>query len=499
MRFLSDLSVFVVTNYTAPCKGFKSDSRLSENCPKGEENLYVARFSIQFSGSIFLLPNSMQITSKKINAYTVEIVIKDSAKAFEKAREETLADIAANVSIKGFRKGSAPKDAVLREYGEVRITEQSVNSYLDKQYHKILEKTGALPVAPGVVKAIKSVEPLEIVLEIEILPEAVIDEKKLSKISVAKTGAEATEADAEKAFFEIEKRFTHYHDAGTHGDDGFDASKAVIEKGDRVTIDTQGFDKQGGSEIVETKVKAFPLVIGSGQFIPGFEDQLIGRKVGEVAEFEITFPKDYHAEAFKGRKVFFVTTVFKLEKPHKPEWTEEFIERLRGVKTDVPGFKEVLRKEILAEREREARMKDEAALLEKLQEITELELGSGIVERETDMVWREQKGNLEAQGYTVKDYLSHLGKDEVSYKKETLEPEARRRLSAELILKKIREIKGIEATEDEIKIEVNTIISAYSSEQVKERLKTKLVPGDTHYEDIKNRLAYRKVVDLFLK
>lgn len=441
----------------------------------------------------------MQITSTKTNAYTVEIVVKDSAKAFEKAREDAIAEIAANVSFKGFRKGNVPKEVVMREYGEVRVTEQAVNNYLDRQYHKILEKTGALPVAPGTVKAIKSVEPLEVVLEIEVLPEAIVDEKKLAKISVPKTQVEANDADAEKAFTEIEKRFTHYHDAGSHGEDGFDATNAVIEKGDRVTLDTQGFEKKGGAEIVETKVKAFPLVIGSGQFIPGFEDNLVGRKVGEVVEFDITFPKDYHADAFKGRQVFFVTTVFKLEKPHKPEWTEDFIERLRGVKTDVKGFKEILKKEILAEREREARMKDEAALLEKLLEITELELGSGLVERETENVWREQRGNLEAQGYTVKDFFAHMGKDEESYKKETLEPEARRRLSAELILKKIREIKGVEATEDEVKIEVNTLISAYSSEQVKERLKAKLVPGDTHYEDIKNRLAYRKVVDLFLK
>ena len=84
----------------------------------------------------------MQITSQKTNAYTVEVIVKDSAKAFEKAREEAINEIAENVSFKGFRKGNVPKDVVVREYGEVRITEQAVNSYLDKHYHKILEKTG---------------------------------------------------------------------------------------------------------------------------------------------------------------------------------------------------------------------------------------------------------------------------------------------------------------------------------------------------------------------
>lgn len=441
----------------------------------------------------------MQITSNKTNGHTVEIVVADTAEAFRKSYDEAVASFASKLTIKGFRKGKAPKEAVIRHVGEGELADKAIHAYLDRYYSKILESTGALPVAPGNVKTVKSIDPLEIVLEIEILPEAKVDESKLGKISVKKTEVSASDEDAEKAFGEIEKRFTHFHDAGTHGSDGFDATNAVIEKGDRVTIDTQGFEKQGGSEIPETKVRAFPLVIGSGQFIPGFEDKLVGHKVGDVVEFEITFPADYHADAFKNRKVFFVTTVFKLEKPHTPKFDEDFVERLRGVRTDVAGLKEILKKEILAEREREARMKDEAALLEQLLEISELDLGPNLVARETENVWHEQKHNLESQGFAPKDYLSHIGKDEASYKAEVVEPEARRRLSAELILKKIREIKGIEASEDEVKLEVNTIIASYSSEQVKERLKTKLVPGDTYYEDIKNRLAYRKVVDLFLK
>ncbi len=444
-------------------------------------------------------PTRMQITHERTKPYLFRVTVKDSAKALEKSRSEAISEISANVSFKGFRKGMVPESVVLKEYGEAAVMERAVNLYLDKQYRKILEKTGIVPVAAGQVTEIKSTEPLEIVLEIETFPEVEIDEKKLGKISVAKTKTDATAEDAEKAFSEIERRFTHFHDAGTHGDDGFDASKAVIETGDRVTIDTVGFEKQGGKEIPETKVKAFPLVIGSGQFIPGFEDKLVGHKVGEVIEFDIVFPKDYHADAFKGRKVFFMTTVFKLEKPHKPEWTEDFIERLRGVKTDVAGLKDLLRKEILAEREREARGKDESELLTKLMEITTLEIGPGLLEREIDLIWHEQASNLESQGLSMKGYLSHMKTDEDAYRNDLIAPEARRRLSAELILKKIRELKKIEATDDEIAVEINSVIASYSSEQVKERLKAKLVPGDAYYEDIKNRLAYRKVVDLFLK
>lgn len=290
----------------------------------------------------------MQSSSKKLNAYTVELTIKENSKEFDKARAEVIDNIRNNASIKGFRKGAhIPEEVVIKEYGEDMIRERAVNALLDKIYQKALQKEGIIPVSAGSVKTVVSESPLEVVLDVEVLPEAIIDEKKMKKITIKKTEVKTEEDEVTSTIKEIEKRFTHFHDAGAHSEDGFDASAVAIETGDRVTIDTQGFDKQGGKEIPETKVDAFPLVIGSGSFIPGFEEKMLGKKVGEVVEFDITFPADYHSEEFKNRKVFFMTTIFRIEKAHTPEWTPEFIEKLRGVKTDFEGFKELLRKEIL--------------------------------------------------------------------------------------------------------------------------------------------------------
>ncbi|MDD2917254.1 MAG: trigger factor, partial [Candidatus Gracilibacteria bacterium] len=414
------------------------------------------------------------------------------------ARTEAIENIRNNASIKGFRKGAhIPEEVIVKEYGEEMIRERAVNTLLDKIYHKALQKEGIVPVSAGAVKSIVSESPLEVVLDVEVLPEAVIDEKKMKKISLKKTEVAVEEDEVTSTIAEIEKRFTHFHDAGAHSEDGFDASAVAIEKGDRVTIDTQGFDKQGGTAIPETKVAAFPLVIGSGSFIPGFEEKMLGKKVGEVVEFDITFPADYHSEEFKSRKVFFMTTIFRIEKAHKPEWTPEFIEKLRGVKTDFEGFKDVLRKEIQSEKEYQARAKDEHNLLTELMAITELEVGPSLIQSEIERVFSEQKHNIESQGYTMKDYLAHAKKDESEYKDEVVKPEAIRRAKAELILKKVREILNIECTEEEVKTEVEKVIAAYSSEKVVERLREKLVPGDDYYEDIKNRVTYRKVVDTF--
>lgn len=450
-----------------------------------------------FNSSNFII---MQTSSKKINAYMVELTIKENTKEVEKAREEAIDLIRKNANIKGFRKGAhIPEDVIIKEYGEDMIRERAVNMLLDKIYQKALQKEGIVPVSAGAVKEVKSESPLEVVLEVEILPTPLIDEKKMKKIKVKKTAVKVEEDEVTSTIAEIEKRFTHYHDAGAHAEDGFDASAVAIEKGDRVTIDTQGFEKKDASAIPETKVAAFPLVIGSGSFIPGFEDKMIGKKVGEVVEFDITFPADYHAPEFKNRKVFFMTTIFRIEKAHKPTWDEDFIEKLRGVRTDFEGFKELLRKEIQGEKEYQARAKDEHNLLTELMKITELEVGPSLIESEVARVWDEQKHNIESQGYKMSDYLAHAKKDEGMYKEEVVKPEAIRRVKAELILKQVREMLGIESDETEVQAEVEKVISQYSNQDVITRLRAKLIPGDAYYEDIKNRVTYRKVVDSFFE
>lgn len=137
--------------------------------------------------------------------------------------------------------------------------------------------------------------------------------------------------------------------------------------------------------------------------------------------------------------------------------------------------------------------------MKQMMEVAVFEVGPELLANEIDQVYREHAGNLEQQGYNIKQYLDHVKKSEEMYKDEIVKPEAERRLKAELLLRKIREMKGTEPTNEEIQVEVEKIISTYGSPEVIERLRAKLVPGDTYYEDIKNRLAYRKIVDEFFE
>lgn len=439
----------------------------------------------------------MQTTVTKKSPFLLSIEVKESGAEFEKAQKLAIEDFRKNGKINGFKPGTAPDNVIIKQFGQSAIDQHAVDIIIDKIYPKILKKENIIPVAPGNITELKSTNPLEFVIEVEIFPEVTIDEKKLDAIKVKKTNFKVMKKEIDEEIEAIKRRFTHYHEAGVHADDGADTSHTAIENGDRATVTAQGYDKKGGDAIPETAVPSYPLVIGSGNFIPGFEEKLIGAKAGDEVAFDITFPADYHSEEFKGRKVHFVVNVEKVEKPHAPEFTEDFIEKLRGVKTDLEGFKEIIKKEISARKETENRRKDEDTLMKKMLEAATIEVGPALVANEVNQVFAEHSENLAQQGLNMKQYLEHIKMDEEVYKETVVKPEAERRLKAELLLRKIREIRKVEATEEEIKEELEKIIAQYQNTEVVARLREKLVPGDMYYEDIKNRLAYRKTVDMF--
>ena len=439
----------------------------------------------------------MQTTVTKKSPFLLSIEVKESGAEFEKAQKLAIEDFRKNGKINGFKPGTAPDNVIIKQFGQAAIDQHAVDIIIDKVYPKILKKENIIPVAPGNITELKSTNPLEFVVEVEIFPEVTVDEKKLDAIKVKKTNFKVMKKEIDEEIEAIKRRFTHYHEAGVHADDGADTSHTAIENGDRATVTAQGYDKKSGDAIPETAVPSYPLVIGSGNFIPGFEEKLIGAKAGDEVAFDITFPVDYHSEEFKGRKVHFVVNVEKVEKPHAPEFTEDFIEKLRGVKTDLEGFKEIIKKEISARKEAENRRKDEDTLMKKMLEAATIEVGPALVANEVNQVFAEHSENLAQQGLNMKQYLEHIKMDEESYKETIVKPEAERRLKAELLLRKIREIRKVEATEAEIKEELEKIISQYQNAEVITRLREKLVPGDMYYEDIKNRLAYRKTVDMF--
>jgi FKBP-type peptidyl-prolyl cis-trans isomerase (trigger factor) len=172
----------------------------------------------------------MQSTVTRKNSYTIIITIKESGVELEKAKKSVIEEIRTKGKVKGFRPGSAiPDHVIIREYGEAGIEQQALDHLVGKLYPKVLKKENILPVAPGNITEIKSKDPLELTLEVEVFPEIIVDEKKIDKIKVKKTPVSIDEKDVDGEIEAIKARFTHFHEAGHHTDDGADTSVLTIE------------------------------------------------------------------------------------------------------------------------------------------------------------------------------------------------------------------------------------------------------------------------------
>lgn len=243
----------------------------------------------------------------------------------------------------------------------------------------------------------------------------------------------------------------------------------------------------------------FEITIGANMMIPGFEEALIGAKEGDVVEFDVTFPTDYHSEDFAGKNAYFVVTILSVEYPHKPEWTEDFIERVWGKKLPLDDFKIEYREAMLTDRRDKARSEAEEKLIDELIAVTPVEVGEKILAREIENLWAYHNGEIEKQGMKIDDYLSHIKTTEDVFKKEHIEPAAMKRVKSMLIMEALRKQFAPEVADETVVDEIRKVFARYSGNpDFEERITELTKPGSAHFNDVKNRLEYRVIVDRFL-
>ncbi len=450
----------------------------------------------------------MQATSKKINAHTYEVTIKESATEMEHYKKQAARKIAEARQFPGFRKGDeVPVDVVAREIGEDRLMGEVLESALQAIYPKALKKLEINPIDMGDLTKVVSMSPLEVVLTVEVLPEVKLDFKKIEKIKVEVPEVSVTDEELQKELDEIIARGTHFHPRGAHHGHHHDENGDVpeetdtaIQVGDRVRINATGYDKKGGKTDDKMALHDFELTIGSKMMIPGFEEALVGAKEGDVVEFDITFPKDYHSEEFAGKNAFFSCTILTVEYPHKPEWSEEFIERVWGKKLPLAEFRTEYREAMLADRKDKARSEAEEKLSWEFIAVSDIEFGPKILAKEVETLWQYHNREIEKQGMEIKSYLDHLKTSEEGFKKEHIEPSATRRIRSMLILEEMKKHYKPEVTEEDVMTEMKKVFARYAGDADFEKRLTELAkPGTDHFNDIKSRLEYRAVIDRFLK
>lgn len=433
-----------------------------------------------------LILKNMKVEKKMLPKSIVELTIEESAENVAKFRKQVIASASKNADIKGFRKGAQiPEDVIVRQFGEEVIAQMTIEKAIEGTYRDTLRKEKLMPVSQAEIQDVISQDPLKVKIQVEVFPTVEV-KNTYKKVKLKKSALSVTAKEVQAALDDIQTRFTHFHDTDeTH----------EAHMGDRVTIDTDGYEKWKLLE--STSMRDYPLVLGSNMLVPGFEEDMVGMKAGEERELDVTFPKDYHNADFAGKKTKFKVTAKKIEHAHKPEFTPEFIEQLRGKKLDLKGFKDLIKTELLETKEANDGMEREMKLIEELLKHTSLDLGDKLVAQQTEQVFAEVKENIWKDGVKVSDYLESLGLSEKEYKEKHIKETAIKRLQGELILNELMKQEKIEVSDDEMKTEVEKIMSKYESEDVLKRLEELYVPGNKYYEELRRRVAYRRLIDSF--
>ncbi len=386
-------------------------------------------------------------------------------------------------NIPGFRKGKAPRKVIETHYGKGVFYSDAIDIVFPEVYPSAIDELKIDPIdMPSIdVEEISKDNGLVILVDVEVKPSFELGEYK--GVEVEKVEETLNEEVVNAKLEEMREK----------------ASRLVsvereIANGDTANIDFEGFD--GDVAFEGGKGENYDLVIGSGSFIPGFEEQLVGKKAGEEVEVNVTFPEEYHAENLAGKPVVFKVKVNDVKVKELPELNDEFA-------ADTTEFNtlEELRADVRAKAEADAAeaAKNELRnrVIEKVVENTEVEVPEAMVKHEIENQMMELNYQLQYQGFGMEQFLQMTGKTMEEFKAEfasSRREEAVRNVKTSLVIEAIAKAEGVEVSEEEVNAEVQKMAEAYNmtAEQVKEALRP------TDLKDMEGQLKIRKTIDLLV-
>ncbi len=430
----------------------------------------------------------MKIEKKKLPKSKIEFIIEENAKNIVKERKHIIDHLKETAEIKGYRKWQVPEEILVKKYWEDYINQMVVDHAIDHLYQNAIRQEKLIPVSQAEIVEIISQDPLKFRVHVEVFPEVKIKDD-YKKIKLKKTKVQVNDKEVEDALGDIQTRFTRFEEV---------KKDYKAKSWDRVTIDTDWYDKKW-SLLENTSMKDYPLIIWSKIMVPWFEDGLVWKKSWEEIDLPIVFPKDYHNWDFAWKETNFKVKIKKIEESKKPEFTSEFIKELRWKDLDLDWFKNLIKEEIKETKEMNQRIEDEKKLVEELLKISELDIWDNLMKNQIDKVFDEVKENISRDGLRIADYLESLKMDEATYKEKQITPVAKKRLEWELILHTLQEKENIKISDEEMDKEVQTILARFNSPDVVAKLKELYVPWNRYFEELRQRVVYRKLIDSFFE
>lgn len=386
------------------------------------------------------------------NNKTKEISIKIEGEVWQQALDDAFKEANEKVKMDGFRKGKAPKDIFLKKYGLESLYEKATDKVLNEAYIKLLQENQALEIVCQPEVRINEIneEGVEFVFGLTLKPEVKLG--KYKNLGIKKEEVKVTAKEIDQALEETLDKYTEMA-----------IKDGIIEVGDTVIIDFEGF--KDGVPFDGGKSEDYSLKIGSGTFIPGFEENLVGLKKGDTKDIKLSFPEDYHSEELKGQPVIFKVMIKEIKETIIPELNEEFFKDLGhdGINTK-EELENQLKESIMARKEAESENKYIDQLLDEGIKGIEVELPKGMVEEEISRMVGQYEETLQRQGLTLEQFYQFTNSNEEALRNQ-MTLEAERRIKSRLMLEAIAKEENIEITEEKAKEEASKLAQKYQMEE----------------------------------
>ena len=422
----------------------------------------------------------MKYTVEKGKKSTVKITIDLTATEWQSAISEAYEKTKGKYSMPGFRKGKVPKKVLETAYGEGVFYEEAINTAFPKYYTEILDKEKSIDAVAAPDLDIKNIgkDGITMIAVVAVKPEVVIGAYK--GINFKKNVYNVKDEEIEEELKRLQERNSRL----------VDVTDRAVENGDNVIIDYSGsvdgvkFD--GGTAQKQT------LGIGSGTFIPGFEEQIIGMNIGDERDINVKFPEEYHAENLKGKDAVFAIKLHEIKKKELPEINDEFIKEAVGSES-VDAYKKETRERLEKQNADRAEREVEDEIIKKVTETSDVEIPDAMIENQIDRMVQEMEYRLQYQGLKLADYLKYMDKSMEDFRKDYAE-QAAEYVKSQLVIEAIIEREEIQATDEEVEKRVEEMATAQGKPvpDVKKNINARQL------DYIKNDIIIKKFFD-FLK
>ncbi|MEE0301645.1 MAG: trigger factor [Blautia sp.] len=420
----------------------------------------------------------MSLQVEKLEKNMAKLTIEVSAEDLDKAMEKAYQKQKSRISLPGFRKGKAPRKMIESMYGKGVFMEDAVNSLVPQEYSKAIADCDLEIVSQPEIN-VTQMEPgkaLIFTADVATKPEVTLGDYK--GVEVPKTEIAVTDEEV---------------DAEVKKEQDKNSRTVVVEdraaaNGDITTIDFEGF--VDGVAFDGGKGSDYALTLGSGTFIPGFEDQLVGANTGDHVEVKVTFPEEYQAKELAGKEAVFQCDVKKIETKEVPELDDEFAKDVSEFDT-LAEYKEDVKKNLTEKKEKEARTAKENAAVDKAIENAQMDIPDLMIQTQCRQMMDDFARRMQQQGLSMDQYFQFTGQS-MDKMMEDMKPQALKRIQTRLVLEKIAETENTQPSEEEITEEIQKMADAYKMEADKIREAI----GEDGIEQLKKDLSVQKAVTL---